>query len=182
MSTATTSLSIPIGSPAGWPNRAAGSVSRRSRIRCARPAKSGTRGDGVLSAAMVLAMAADTAAMAATPSVVAGCPLASRRLTYASVGAVISVITGTSVIANAPLSVWIARCMRSSARCGEFALASSQPSMVTRWPITSVSRISSSTASMDAGMPASSTSANASSAVSAGSSTEARTTLSRGAS
>jgi hypothetical protein len=45
---------------------------------------------------------------------------------------VISVITGTSVIAKAPLSVWIARCRPSSAGIGAAFAAISHWSMVAR--------------------------------------------------
>ena len=60
-------------------------------------------------------------------------------------------MTGTSVIAKAPFKVWIERCTASVTGCGALCEAASQASMVTRWPATSPSRISSSTGSTEAG-------------------------------
>ena len=136
--------------------RATGSVSRRALMRSASPLKAGMRGDADCSAARVADTAEETSESASTPSDVGVSPAASRRFTYASAGVVMSVMTGTSVIANAPLRVWMARCRRSSAGLGSARLACSQVSMVARWPVTSVPRISSSTGSTDAGMPGSS--------------------------
>ena len=75
-------------------------------------------------------------------------------------------MAGTSVIANAPFIVCIARSSASLAAIGRACACESHASMVTRCPPTSVPRISSSTGSTLAAIVASSSTTGASAATS----------------
>ncbi|MNV40439.1 hypothetical protein D3C71_1320460 [compost metagenome] len=108
-----TSSSIAIGG-----HLASGSDSASACRRSATPGNAGIRGDGSRSAAMVVATAVAICASASTPLVLGVMPAASERFTNDSAGVVMPVITGTSVIANAPLMVCTARNRSSDAGSG----------------------------------------------------------------
>src|SRR5690606_25452748 len=88
---------------------ASGNVSTRASSRAASVANDGISGEGCCNAEMVVDTAAAASRSACTPSAPGISPDTSERLTNDSAGAVTEVISGTSVIANAPLIVCTAR-------------------------------------------------------------------------
>ena len=152
-SSATSTISSSDSSCTTGGQRASGSSSASACRRAASGANEGISGDGARSACTVVATACAASARASTPAAAGVAPAASERLTKDSAGDVTAVISGTSVMANAPLIVCIARNRSSVAGCGCGRDCASQCSTVARcWP-TSASRISSNTLSTEAGVP-----------------------------
>ena len=102
-------------------------------------------------------MASAIAASASTASASGTRDAASERFTKVSAASVTPVISGTSVMANAPFMVWMARSNASLAGSGAWRAEAIQASTVSRCEATSASRISRRTLSTDAGVPSSTT-------------------------
>ena len=152
-SASTSALSGASGASGSWngAGTASGSVSRSDAQRAASALHSGTPGWLDFRPARDSRASAASSRIASVASPSARPPATSRRRTQDSAGASTAVIAGTSAIAKAPFMVCTARSSASSAVAVPAAAASSQPSTTTRCPVTSVSRISSSSSSTWAG-------------------------------